>query len=254
MSAEARIVDALPEVFHVRRVPGARRGVVFVHGVMSHAGWFERLSSALAEQGISSIAVDRRGSGSARGMDGVLDSRAWIDDVRSAQAYLRERGAQVAVVGWCWGARLAVVAATVDPPDQLILVAPGLAMAPLVRARAAALATTTEDPAPLPFGPELFSSRPEILRWITDDPLAWHDQPRAFQATSRGLLDQALSVLPTLTVPLATILADADRIIDNAGVEKLVATHPIIRVPGEHALVLESPGAVARELIALLVS
>jgi len=254
MSAEARIVDALPEVFLVRNVPGAKRAVVLVHGVMSHAGWFERLTGALAEEGVSSIAVNRRGSGRARTLDGVVDSRAWIDDVRSAQAYLRERGAHVAVVGWCWGARLAVVSASIDAPDQLILVAPGLAMAPLVRSRAAALAASTEDPSPLPFGAELFSASSDVQKWISDDPLAWKTQPRAFQATSRGLLDQALSRLPTLTLPIATLLADGDRIVDNAGVEKLVASHPIVHLPGEHALVLESPGALARELVALLVS
>ncbi len=64
-----------------------------------------------------------------------------------------------------------------------------------------------------------------MLRWIADDPLAWRTQPRSFLPSSRGLLDRALSVLPGLTLPISTILASEDRIVDNTAVEKIVAPH-----------------------------
>ncbi|MEO6951018.1 MAG: alpha/beta fold hydrolase [Polyangia bacterium] len=237
---------------HIRDVPGARHSIVLIHGVMSHAGWLEPLAEALAERGIASVAVDRRGSGRATSLVGTAEPNHWLHDIRVAQAHLRSKGHRVALLGWCWGARLALVSASIDPPDQIFLAAPGLAMAPQIRARAAALAAGTEDPVALPFDVDVFSSDPEVTQRIRADELAWRTQPRSFLAPSRGLLDRAISVLPGLSVPITTLLADSDRIVDNATVERLLAPRQIVRLPGEHALVLEAPALLADRLVSLL--
>lgn len=237
---------------HIRDVPRARNGVVLIHGVMSHAGWLAPLADALAERGIASVAVDRRGSGRASSLGGTAEPNHWLHDIRTAQGHLRRKGHRVALFGWCWGARLALVSASIDPPDQIFLAAPGLAMAPSIRARAAALATGTEDPVALPFDVDLFSSEPSVMARIRADELAWRTQPRSFLAPSRGLLDRAISVLPGLTLPIITLLADSDRIVDNAKVEALLAPRQVVRLPGEHALVLEAPTLLADRLVSLL--
>ena len=53
-----------------------RAGLLLVHGLQSHAGWFEASGTAreLADAGISCLAYDRRGSGRSAGMTGHADS------------------------------------------------------------------------------------------------------------------------------------------------------------------------------------
>lgn len=238
---------------HIRDVPGARHGVVLIHGVMSHAGWLAPLAEALAERGVASVAVDRRGSGRATSLGGTAEPNHWLHDIRVAQAHLRSKGHRVAVLGWSWGARLTLVSASIDPPDKIFLAAPGLAMAPSIRVRAAALGAGTEDPVALSFDVDLLSSDPGVMQRIRADELSWRTQPRSFLAASRGLLDRAICLLPNLAVPITTLLAEADRVVDNARVERLLASHPIVSLPGEHAFVLEAPTLLADRMISLLV-
>jgi len=216
---------------------------------MSHAGWFTPLAEALALRGISTVAVDRPGSGDARQQSGAFDPAAWVDGLVDAMQTLSHEVERCSLFGWCWGARIAILAAQRRAPHHLVLAAPGLAMTASLRARAAELRAMDVDPLPLPFPISDFSDDASVIATIREDRLAWTSQPRAFLDPSRAVLDAALASLPRLAVPRTTILAEGDRIVDNVATAALVAGAPIVRVPGGHALVLESPARIA-ELVA----
>jgi len=234
----------------VHRADRPRATIVMAHGVMSHAGWLAPLGRALAARGVTAVAVDRPGSGLARDLPGAVDPKAWVDSL--IDALPGHEAGPVALFGWCWGARPAILAAEQAHVDHLVLAAPGLAMAPGIRARAAELASMEQDPLPLPFDVADFSDDAEIVARIRSDELAWTGQPRAFLAPSRAVLDAALAALPRLSMPHTTILADRDRIVDNDAVTRLVTEGTIARLPGGHAVVLETPESVAERVAAAI--
>jgi pimeloyl-ACP methyl ester carboxylesterase len=155
----------------------------------------------------------------------------------------------VSLLGWCWGARTGVRAAARFGPAQLVLAAPGLAIAATVRAAADAAAEVPGEEVALPFATAAFSDDAAIVARIDDDPLAWRSQPRAFLAPSRAALADAIAALPTLRVPTTVLLAAEDRIIDNEGVRRLLPDARTVTLRGGHALVLESPALVADEIV-----
>lgn len=232
---------------HLVAVEGARVGVVMSHGVMSHAGWFAGFAEGLRQQGVASIAVDRRGSGAAKDAPGACDPEAWVSDLMAAMDAMKARTPRVVLLGWCWGARSAVVAAARRPPDHLVLMAPGLALTEQVKQRVAEIRASDEDPAPLPFEIEMFSEEPSVIEWIRSDRLAWRSQPRAFIAPSGRIQIDALSALARPKSPMTTFLATTDRIVDNAAITDLVGGR-VHQLPGGHALILESPTEVARRV------
>ncbi len=229
-------------------VPDAHIGVVMSHGVMSHGGWFARFSAALARHQVSSVAIDRRGSGLAKGRPGQNDPEAWVEDLVAAMDDMQTRVSRVVLLGWCWGARSAVVAATRRPPAHLVLMAPGLALTPMVKRRVDEIRARSEDPASLPFEIEAFSDDPDVLGWIRADALAWRTQPREFIPASTRIQSDAIAALARVRSPVTTFLAEGDLIVDNGAVAALVPGR-VETLPGGHALILESPDAVAARVV-----
>ena len=43
--------------------PVCRGGVLYLHGIQSHGGWYERSAARLCESGFAVLQPDRRGSG-----------------------------------------------------------------------------------------------------------------------------------------------------------------------------------------------
>lgn len=236
---------------HSIDVANAATGIVMSHGVMSNAGWLQRFARALAVRGSASIAVDRRGCGTALSAEGRNDPKAWVADLVAAMDTMSARVQRVVLLGWCWGARTAILAAKARPPEHLVLMAPGLALTDRVKQRIAEIRATSEDPTSLPFELDAFSDEQHVLDWIRSDELAWRTQPRAFLAPSAQVQTDAIVALPTLTMPITTFLAATDHIVDNAAIRKLVRG-PVIEVSGGHALILETPDAIADRLVAAL--
>ena len=68
-------------VWHGRRAAAGR--VVFLHGITSHGGWYNRSCEHLAAAGFEVHFLDRRGSGLNIEQPGDVDRwQTWIDDVR----------------------------------------------------------------------------------------------------------------------------------------------------------------------------
>lgn len=242
----------------------ARAHLLYVHGLESHGGWFLPAAEELRRLGCTTWLLDRRGSGLNRQLapGDARSAEVLLDDVRRMRAQMAGAGVHsVHLVGLSWGGKLATAAA-LDRPDgvrSLTLVAPGLrALVDLSWATKAAavlaLAWGGSTRFELPLRPEMFTSDERLVDFIRHDP--W----RTTRATARMLwashvLDRRIERrIASLAAPVLLLLAGRERIVDNAGVLRLLSALPEGRVTvrlfedATHALQLERTEALAAEV------
>jgi acylglycerol lipase len=221
-----------------------RGAVLYLHGIQSHGGWFEWSASVLADAGLPVALPDRRGSGrNAAGRGDVNSDGDWLADLDELYLWMCEHWSvrRIAVVGVSWGGKLALAWARRRPGfvHRILLIAPGLF--PQVDVGAAtrlkigiSLLRSPTKTYPIPLDdPALFSDHPPAQNFIARDP------QKLTHATARWLYQSALldrrwrALRPgQLTMPVDLLLADRDRIIDNARTERFLR-----RVAGEHLTV-----------------
>ncbi len=244
--------------WHYRRYAPAgpaRADVVCVHGIQSHAGWYEGSCTRLAGAGYDVCFLDRRGCGAnAEARGDAPGFRRLVDDV--AEFLRKQRGERpIVLVAVSWGGKLGAALQRRHPGlvDALGLLCPGFC--PVVDLtpgqRLAVVASRLVAPwrlfdVPLS-DPELFTANPEWVRFIRDDPLALR------RATARLLLESARLdgylrwFPPRLTVPVLLMLAGRDRIIDNARTRAFVnrlapGDVEVIEYPDAHHTLEFEPG------------
>lgn len=236
---------------------GPPRGVlVFVHGIQSHAGWYEHSCTRFSQAGYEVCFLDRRGAGmnaEARG-DAVGGFRRLLDDVAEFLTALPRTAPRGHTVGrlpvfLCaisWGGKLAAALERRHPGliDGLVLLCPGFRarVRPPRRQRLLILLCRLFRPTkkfPIPLSdPELFTGNPRWLPFLRADPLRLHE------ATARLLvesvrLDGYLRFVPKYVhVPVLLLLAEHDRIIHNAKTRAVVER---FATPDKH--VIEYAGA-----------
>jgi alpha-beta hydrolase superfamily lysophospholipase len=204
-------------------VGAARARLVCLHGIQSHAGWYEASCTALASQGFEVAFLDRRGSGvntEARG-DAPGYGRL-LDDLAEFLCGLPADCPRV-LLGVSWGGKLAVALQRRHPGlvQGLCLLCPGIR--PKIRpsawirfriAGASLLNPRRRFPIPLT-DPELFTATPRWLTFLRTDPLALHEATARFLAQSFWLDGYLQGCPPHVTVPTLLLLAGHDAIIDN---------------------------------------
>jgi alpha-beta hydrolase superfamily lysophospholipase len=233
-----------------------RASVVFVHGLQSHAGWYDYSCTELSQAGYDVYFLDRRGAGMNEQERGDAPSfRRLLDDVAEFLTALPRtvpRGHSVGrlpvfLAGISWGGKLAVALERRHPGliDGLVLLCPGLfaKVRPSLGQRLKILLARLVVPRrrfAIPLSdPELFTATPRWLDFLRADPLRLH------QATARLLiesvrLDGYLRFVPKYVhVPVLLLLAEHDRIIRNertrAYVERFATPDKqIIQYPGAH--------------------
>jgi alpha-beta hydrolase superfamily lysophospholipase len=205
--------------------------VVCIHGIQSHAGWYEHSCTRLAAAGYGVSFLDRRGSGMNTEQRGDAPGfRRLIDDIADYLRFRRETAPRVFLLAISWGGKVAVALQRRRRGivDGLVLLCPGFTakVRPPLGQRLAILGSrlvrsTRLFPIPLS-DPELFTENPKWLDFLRDDPLALR------QATARLLiesvrLDLYLRWCPKhVRVPVLLLLAERDRIIDNARTRRYV--------------------------------
>jgi acylglycerol lipase len=207
-------------------VGGARRPVVMLHGLQSHAGWFVQSARRIAALGLPVHAFDRCGSGASEGeteigsrLEGLL---AEVDAVAD-QALAGTGHRSVHLLGHCFGAIVALLYAALHRPARvasLVLATPALYtqtdLPPRDKLRVL-WSVLTRRPAriPVPLSPEQFSELEPFVAFVRDDPLALRTAPARLLyevRRARGLLARAAGALQA---PLLVALAGDDRICDN---------------------------------------
>jgi alpha-beta hydrolase superfamily lysophospholipase len=231
-----------------------RADVVCIHGIQSHAGWYEHSCDRLAGAGYQVSFLDRRGSGAnleARG--DAPGFRRLIDDVAE---FLRARrpGRPLVLLAISWGGKMAAALQRRHPGivDAFAFLCPGFC--PLVgvplRQRLAIVAARITTPrrlfdVPLT-DPELFTATPEAVRFISEDALSLR------RATARLLVESARLdgylrwFPPHVAAPVLLMLGGRDRIIDNARtrvyVDRLGPNVRVIEYPDAHHTLEFEPG------------
>jgi alpha-beta hydrolase superfamily lysophospholipase len=234
-----------------RRYPavGAPRAeVVCLHGIQSHGGWYEYSCRRMADAGYNVSFLDRRGSGLNHEARGDAPSfRRLLDDVADFLHPLRAASHRpIILLAISWGGKPAAALCRRHPglTDALALVAPGFCprVRPPLGQRLAIILARLFAPRtlfPIPLNdPELFTATLRWQEYVRTDPLSLR------QATARLLvesvrLDGYLRFSTEhVRVPLLVLLAERDRIIDNAKtrqfVERFPAPKEVIEYPGAH--------------------
>lgn len=224
--------------------PGARAGVLYLHGIQSHGGWFEYSASVLNECGAAVILPDRRGSGlNTVDRGDVACADRWLDDLDELAAGFVARFSLecLAVLGVSWGGKLALSWLLRQPPrvTSAMLVAPGLHAAVDVSAWAkiriaAALLFSPAKRFRVPLDdPELFTDNPLGQDFIRADPLRLTEVTARFLYASR-VLDRRLHRTSPCAVRKFTtlVLAERERIIDARRtcrlVQRIVVPSPLV--------------------------
>jgi alpha-beta hydrolase superfamily lysophospholipase len=238
------------DILLVHHLPNQPKGkpVLVLHGIESHPLWFVGSADCLAAAGHDVYQLQRRGSGAAAEDRGHADSPAQLlADLDAAATYIltQTRADALHLLAISWGGKLAAAyaldAAHAAKLADLTLVAPGLAprvdltwQAKLRIALCALVAPRRGFPVPLE-DPALFTDTPDRQAYIREDPYRLQTVTARFLLTS-WLLDRRLAgaAAGALNLPVRLILADRDRIIDNARTQAALA-----RLAGENLHVHE---------------
>jgi alpha-beta hydrolase superfamily lysophospholipase len=208
----------------------AETALVYLHGIESHAAWFDEAADRLADRGYDVYCLDRRGSGinrENRGFtSGHVDSyETLLADIRTFVEPLRAQYESLFLVGLSWGGKLALSYGLTHPEDcdGLVLITPGLRSLVDVDAgtKLYILAASGLDPTGMvgvPIEPEMFTTTPTFLDKIKRDPLKLHYASTSFFMQSHALdwfIDRNMA---SNELPILLFLAGQDRIIDNEAV------------------------------------
>jgi len=200
----------------------AKASIIVLHGIQSHGGWYVESSRQLSERGYAVWLPDRRGSGLNPDHRGDAPSfRALLDDIANlVEGTPRPR----VLAGISWGGKLAAALERRAPGliDGLILIAPGIAervgysVLQRLRILTARLVRPTRRFA-LPLGdPQLFTANPIRQQFIRDDSLALREATARLLMESRRLDYYLRWAMSEVKVSVLLLLAECDRIIDNA--------------------------------------
>jgi alpha-beta hydrolase superfamily lysophospholipase len=206
---------------------GTPRGrVVFVHGIQSHAGWYEHSCRRLSAAGFAVSFLDRRGSGQNTEARGDTPGfRRLLDDLAEFLQPLRQQDPKLPIflAGISWGGKPVVALQCRHPGlvDGLALLCPGFCprVGPPFRERLAILGARLTNPGrlfPVPLSdPQLFTATPCWQAFIRDDALSIRQATARFFVESVRLDLYLRFAASRLSVPVLLQLAAHDRIIDN---------------------------------------
>ncbi|MFH5805261.1 alpha/beta fold hydrolase [Alienimonas sp. DA493] len=235
-SAVLRVIASDGAPLFCRRYdpPGAVRGAIVVcPGVRSHSGWYGWSCRRWAEAGWRVWFADRRGAGANGGPRGdVRHAERLLTDVRHVLHAARRTDPRTPAVlcGISWGGKLAAtVAAEPGRCDGVMLLAPGLrAQVRVGRLRGWFVTTATalgggRAPVRIPLeDPRLFTRDEAFVRFIERDPLALDAVTLRFTTASLELDRRADAAIERLSVPVLTLLAGQDEIVDNPATRRLL--------------------------------
>lgn len=257
----AELAGVAPLRYRVWSGPDRSATVILLNGIMSHSGWLAPLAPTLVEAGMHVVGADRRGSGPNReGRGDATSARALVDDVNAIIAAEHDPSRPLVLVGWCWGAILALHVAASQPIDRLVLVTPGLLPSEEVRsvadanARAAAGRPDDEPCVPTPIREELFTEGPALDGFIRTDPERLLAITPRFASLSAKMAALALARLPRLEVPTLLVLAEHDGATDNvatrAAFERMPADRrTLVTLPTRHGVSFEAPVELAQAIV-----
>ncbi|MCK5311454.1 MAG: alpha/beta fold hydrolase [Desulfobacteraceae bacterium] len=248
--------------------------IMILHGGMSHSGWQAPLAQKLCSisSETSVIAVDRRGCGLNKNRGDLGTLQLLIDDIIQHVEFLKKSFKRVHLAGWCQGAQFVSVAAArlSEELSSLILLTPGFFWNERFRSvlrisEKIILEMISEfniKPErnhaciPVPMEATDFTFIEDWIDYIENDDL----KTTMLTLKSVSLMDeiQELSWTETLKInlPLLSVIAKNDRIVDNSKVEQLIKllsnrgkANRIVSFESGHAIQFEKADETARAII-----
>jgi alpha-beta hydrolase superfamily lysophospholipase len=227
-----------------------RAHVVCIHGIQSHGGWYGYSCRRLAEAGYRVFFLDRRGAGLNEAARGDTPSfTRLLDDLAELLAQVRsgDQALPLFLVAISWGGKPALALERRHPGlvDGLALLCPGIKprINLSLRMRGRVFLARLFLPGlliPIPLNdPELFTATPHWQEFIRNDPLSLRKATARFLFESYRLDRYLKRAPPYVRIPVLLLLAQKDRIIDNARtrafVEQLASPdREVIEYPGAH--------------------
>ncbi len=248
-----------------RRGGKQRVALIYLHGLEGHAGWGRALAENLVERDYDVFALDRRGSGfSAKSPHKVngkpVQYEDYVSDVHAFLKPLRAYYKSVYVIGYDWGARLALAygIAYKGQSRGLVLISPrlmkpGSSLTQKMKSIAGMSAVHERDMA-AEFDPELHVSNKEIQAALAEDKSRVKKLDENFLTQSMRMGDFIKKYIKRIGQPVQLFLARSDRLIDD---EKLIAllekgNQPSLDIQyienSRHALQIEDPDRLARDI------
>ncbi len=239
-----------------------RATLALVAGVMSNAAWFRGLASRWRAAGLRVVGVERRGSGLNEAGRGDAASAAQVlGDARRVIEHARAPDRPLIIVGWCWGANVAVnlTLAMKASVDGLALLSPGLFPSSAIIDRMRVLVEQgdehRQDAVVLdsPITEEMFTTGPALAGFILHDDTRWRRFTPRFLEVSGRLSLAAQMRLRRVAVPVFVALGQDDEATDNARTLAELARLPgdsvhTTSLPGGHGLQFDVPQALAQQL------
>lgn len=238
-----------------------RAQAVLLNGIMSHAGWFQPLAPALLRAGVRLVGADRRGSAeNTLGRGDAPSAAVLVADVQEILAAEVRPGVPLMLVGWCWGAALAVAVAQKLGASLrgLVLITPGFfptekVKRALERQRDHILALRHEEAAvESPILESYFTTGPALDDFILRDDMRLRAFSPRLLEISRKLNASAIARLPKLALPLLVVLAAHEDATDNEATSALVervATSQTIVLPTRHGVQFEAADELAAAIL-----
>lgn len=226
--------DGTPLRASLWRAKQPEAGLLIVHGMQSHAGWFEVSATAeeIAAAGVTVLAYDRRGSGRSGGTPGHVDSAdVFLEDLTAARTALTrelaEHGAAAVplhVLANCFGTRIVLpyLHAHPDSFQSAVLTAPAIRMS-----RAADYDFGTklhiffagrERRFPTPLEDELFVSTGPFLDWIRGDALALRQVTAGFLRSTSQITRRMNKAARAIDTPMLVVLGSRDAMVINSAI------------------------------------
>ena len=258
--------DGSLQAFTGYRQGGKQRvAFIYLHGLEGHAGWGRAFSEKLVERGYDVFALDRRGSGysskSSRTVNGKpVQFEDYVSDIHSFLKPLKSYYKSVYIIGYDWGARLALAygIAYQGHSSGLVLISPrlikpGTSLTQKVKSMAG-MSTITERDVAAEFDPELHVTSKEIQSALAADKSRIKKLDDNFLKESMRMGDFIKKYIKRIVQPVQLFLARPDALIDS---DKLIillekGSQPQLDIQyvdgARHALQIEAPDRLARDI------
>lgn len=258
--------DGSLQAFTGYRQGGKERvALIYLHGLEGHAGWGRALAENLVERDYDVFALDRRGSGfsdkSSRTVNGKpVQYEDYVSDVHSFLKPLKSYYTSVYVIGYDWGARLALAygIAYKGHSRGLVLISPrlmkqGVSLTQKMKSMAGMSPVSERDVA-AEFDPEFHVTSKEIQAALAEDKSRVKQLDENFLVQSMRMGDFIKKYIKRISQPVQLFLARSDKLIDD---EKLISllekgNQPSLDIQyienARHALQIEDPDRLARDI------
>jgi len=248
-----------------RRGGKQRVAIIYLHGLEGHAGWGRALSEKFVERGYDVFALDRRGSGysskSSLKVNGKpVQFEDYVSDVHSFLKPLKAYYQSVYIVGYDWGARLALAygIAYRGHSRGLVLISPrlikpGTSLTQKVKSMAG-MSDLSERDLAAEFDPELHVTNSEIQTALATDKSRVKKLDENFLRQSMRLSEFIKKYIKRIRQPVQLFLARPDPLVDEKGLIALLEkgrqpSFDVQYVDGaKHALQIEAPERLARDI------